>query len=337
MINLLFFKGTKLLFGCALLIVPFAERVLASDETGEADATAAQIALWIEQLDDNQYLVREQATRKLLAAGRPALDALLQAAQGQRMESADRALWVLRRLGRSTDNELAIAALERLVQLRSRPLLVEWAEVELAERSVALCQQQLGPLGAEVTHREEQIALDGNTIMVATVVHVRLTDKWRGAADDLRCLVELRGQRFFRLEGSAVDDAAVALFERKEKLRFLQLLDTKVTPRAVDSLKERHPDAYVYMRNQALMGVSCANHPAGVLVQLVQPGTGAAAAGLVPGDVIVSIDGQLLPDFDRLTARIAQHNPGDKVEVEIVRGGERVKREVTLGRWPPQG
>jgi len=332
-----FRKGLNLLISCAILFVPLAGRALASDETGETQASPAQIAVWIAELDADQYLVREQATRKLLEAGRPALDALLVAAEGQRMEAADRAVWILRRLGRSADNGLAIAALERLVQIRSRPLLVEWAELELAQRSVALCQEQLGPLGAEVSQREEQIALDGNTMTMATVVHARLTDQWKGTSEDMRCLVELRGQRFFRLEGAAVDDSVVALFEQKEKLRFLQLLDTKVTTQAVDALKERHPEAYVYMRNQALMGVSCANHPAGVLVQLVQPGTGAAAAGVVPGDVIVSIEGQPLPDFDRLTARIAQRNPGDQVEVEILRGNQRMKRLVTLGRWPPPG
>ena len=62
-----------------------------------------------------------------------------------------------------------------------------------------------------------------------------------------------------------------------------------------------------------------------------------AAAGIVPGDVIATIDGHALPDFDRLTVRIAQHRPGDTVDVEIIRGEERKKLAVTLGRWTDQG
>jgi S1-C subfamily serine protease len=45
------------------------------------------------------------------------------------------------------------------------------------------------------------------------------------------------------------------------------------------------------------------------------------------------MNGHTLPDFDRLTARIAQHQPGETVEVEIMRGNERKKLSVTLGSW----
>ena len=37
---------------------------------------------------------------------------------------------------------------------------------------------------------------------------------------------------------------------------------------------------------------------------------------------------------DRLTVRVAQHRPGDVMDVEILRGEERKKLSVTLGRWP---
>jgi S1-C subfamily serine protease len=50
-------------------------------------------------------------------------------------------------------------------------------------------------------------------------------------------------------------------------------------------------------------------------------------------DVVVAIDGQKVPDFDRLTAHVAQHQPGDKIVVEVLRGGEKRKLDVTLGSW----
>jgi S1-C subfamily serine protease len=121
------------------------------------------------------------------------------------------------------------------------------------------------------------------------------------------------------------------MFADKENLSYLQLFDTKVTPDAVDAVKAKHPDSIVYVRNQALLGVSAENHAAGVLVMTVPPNTAAAKVGIVQGDVITAIDGKPLQDFDRLTARIGQHQPGDKIEVEILRNNERIKLTPTLG------
>jgi S1-C subfamily serine protease len=80
-----------------------------------------------------------------------------------------------------------------------------------------------------------------------------------------------------------------------------------------------------------MLGVQAENHPAGVRVTFVQSGSAAANAGILVGDVIASIDGYSLPDFDRLTARIGQHQPGDRIEVEIIRNQERKKLTPVLG------
>ncbi len=292
--------------------------------------TAQEIAAWIAQLDDSRYLVREQATQHLLDAGDAALDPLLATANGERPEPADRAVWILRRLARSRDNDQAIAALERIVQLSGRPALVEKADMELAERNIAACQAKLSPLGAELVMEPAQFDL----VSVVPLLHVTLGEKWKGTPADLRCLAQLRRQLHYRLEGAAVNDEVVKFFEEKDKIAFLQLWNTQVSVEAVDAIKLRHPDALVYVRGIALMGVTAENHPSGVLVTSVAPGSGAAAAGILAGDVIATMNGHTLPDFDRLTARIAQHQPGETVVVEIVRGGDRNKLSVTLSTRP---
>jgi S1-C subfamily serine protease len=163
------------------------------------------------------------------------------------------------------------------------------------------------------------------------VLQVHLGDRWHGTTEDLRQLTQLKQQRYFRLIGAPVNDDVAKMFGEKEKLSVLQLMDTKVTPAAVDAIKEKHPDAIVYVRNQALLGVSAENHAAGVRVMFVQPGSAADRAGFKPGDVIASIDGKKLPDFDRLTAQIAQHQPGDKINVEVVRNDKPDTMQVVLG------
>jgi hypothetical protein len=295
-----------------------------------APAPPPRVEALIADLDDPRYQVRERATRLLLKAGETALDQLLTAANGDRPEPADRAIWILRKLGQNGDPFAARLALERLVQVRGRSQVVSEAKLELARVSLELCQRKLEGLGAEVSAQLEQIPPG---LVIANVVQVRLGDKWRGTTEDLRPLAEETHHQCFRLVGPAIDDAVVKLFEAKEDLAYLQLIDSKVTVAAVDSLKELRPSADLYLRNKALLGVQAEGRGAGVAVVGVPAGTAAAAAGIVAGDVIVALDGQVLPDFDRLTAHIAQHEPGDKVQVEIQRGAQKQTLEVTLGSW----
>ena len=64
-----------------------------------------------------------------------------------------------------------------------------------------------------------------------------------------------------------------------------------------------------------------------------EPGTPAAEAGLRMGDVIVSVDGDDIRTVSELQARIARMQPGETVQVGIIRYGERMTRSVELGRF----
>lgn len=317
---------------CSAVIAAFAIATLGRAAEPERapkakSTTTEEIAVWVTQLDDARYQAREEATQRLLSAGIAAVDPLLVVANGDKPEPADRAIWILRRQGRSRDNQLALAALERLVQLRDRPAIVDKAQTDLTDRSVVACEERLGPLGAEMSS-----LIDG--LQGVALLTVRLGEKWRGTADDLRHVTKLKEVRNFRLEGAPVTDEVVNLFADKEKLSYLQLFDTRVTPGAVDALKIKHPDAIVYVRNLARLGVAAETHPNGVVVTTVVQGSGASVAGIAVGDIITTIDGRAIPDFDRLTVRIAQHKPGDKVEIEIIRGGQQVKVTPVLGTRP---
>jgi serine protease Do len=295
---------------------------------GEAQAVATPdaVAGWIKDLDDPRYLTREQASQNLLTAGEAALGPLLVVANSDRPEPADRAVWILRRLSKSRDSALSLGALERLVELQNRPTIVAKAEADLADRNVTAVQQRLAPLGAEIT-----MQLEPFQAATISVLDVRLGENWHGTNDDLRQIALLKPVRHFRLRGQPIGDEVVKMFADKEALSYLQLFDTKVTTEAVDAVKAKHPDAIVYVRNQALLGVAAENNAAGVVVIQVPPDTAAAKVGIVQGDIIAAIDGKPLPDFDRLTARIGQHQPGDKVEVEIIRNNQRIKLNPVLG------
>lgn len=291
--------------------------------------SAEQIAGWLKDLNDPQYLVREAATQHLNDAGAVALDPLLVAANSNQPEPAERATWILRRFSRSRDSEFAFAALERLAQLKNDPTLATKAQSEIAERSLTICQQRLTALGADFVVAVVQDGMQG----VAPMITVRLGERWHGKTEDLLQLAKLKQQRHFRLDGPAVNDDVVKLFADKEKLSLLQLFNTRVTVAAIDAVKAKHADAILFVRNTAMLGVGGEPNAAGVLVKNVPPGTGAATAGILVGDIITALDGQKIPDFDRLTAHIAQHQPGDKIEVELIRNDKTMKVAVVLGKW----
>ncbi|TAK12925.1 MAG: PDZ domain-containing protein [Anaerolineae bacterium] len=64
------------------------------------------------------------------------------------------------------------------------------------------------------------------------------------------------------------------------------------------------------------------------------PGTGAEAAGLLNGDVIVSMAGDATPDFPALTAAIGKHKAGETVKVEYFRGTEKHTVDMKLSHRP---
>jgi S1-C subfamily serine protease len=87
----------------------------------------------------------------------------------------------------------------------------------------------------------------------------------------------------------------------------------------------------------------------GLLVDTVEPGSAAADAGVRPGrrvvivegeswrlggDIIVRADGQPVTTFEALRAHVARKRPGQRLELEIWRGDERLRLKVKLGRAP---
>ncbi len=80
----------------------------------------------------------------------------------------------------------------------------------------------------------------------------------------------------------------------------------------------------------------------GVMIERIEPGSPAAAAGLrelvvnprtgegKPGDLILAIDGQPVNTHQEFALAIGRHKVGDKVKLTIERGEERIEVEVLL-------
>lgn len=61
------------------------------------------------------------------------------------------------------------------------------------------------------------------------------------------------------------------------------------------------------------------------------PGSAAEAAGVLPGDVILAIDGVEIRVFADLSLVISQRRPGDTITLEVAREGKTIKLPVALG------
>jgi putative serine protease PepD len=72
-----------------------------------------------------------------------------------------------------------------------------------------------------------------------------------------------------------------------------------------------------------------------VLIQDVAPDGPADEAGVAAGDVVVEFDGQAIATQEDLLEAIRAHEPGDVVDVVVVRGsGEQVTVSIELGVNP---
>ncbi|NIR35742.1 MAG: PDZ domain-containing protein [Actinobacteria bacterium] len=71
------------------------------------------------------------------------------------------------------------------------------------------------------------------------------------------------------------------------------------------------------------------------MVSEVTPGTAAEQVGIRVGDRIVSVDGTPIADPSDLGAQIRDRQAGDVVSVEVVRDGESLSLDITLGAREP--
>lgn len=70
--------------------------------------------------------------------------------------------------------------------------------------------------------------------------------------------------------------------------------------------------------------------PKGVFVREVNPGSGGEEAGVMSGDIIISVDGREVNSANELQMLIGNKGPGDKVVLKIFRDKKTIEKRVSL-------
>lgn len=118
----------------------------------------------------------------------------------------------------------------------------------------------------------------------------------------------------------AAQEAVAYLAERREPLTA-----------QLDSAPDEAAQGPAAPRRAALGTVPDFAHPGpGVRVDEVMPGSPAEAAGIRPGDLLLALGGVPIEDLRGYAAALRERSPGDRVEIALERGGERLTTTATL-------
>lgn len=173
--------------------------------------TEEQLKSWVAELDGTEFLAREAAMLRLIAAGQPAVSVVSEVFRGDSLEATSRALHVLQQIGLSPDpatQEAARAALVAAAASKENAVTARRATAaldKLIELRSAQAITELEALGAIVARAQ---SFDG-LLAENLVESVQIGPDFRGTDDDLRRLAWLSVGRIV-LVGERVSDAWLA-------------------------------------------------------------------------------------------------------------------------------
>lgn len=85
-----------------------------------------------------------------------------------------------------------------------------------------------------------------------------------------------------------------------------------------------------YVTGRPLVGITIQQTPYGLFISSVEENSGAAAAGLQSGDMILEVDGQEVSSSSEINEIRDEKKPGDTLKFKISRQGQTIEVDVTL-------
>jgi hypothetical protein len=293
-----------------------------------------QIQVWIEELDSDQYIRREAATRSLLLAGRPAIGALAAAADADRLESATRAVRVMLELSESGDEEQVMESLLALTSLENFPLEQKYAEQAIVRRRQDQALAEVIRLGAKV--EESEIIVNGRPAMR----QLKISDDWRGGVEGLGALRWIGSFNQLSFYGAPLTEEGLKYIAQMPLVSNpadgngprVEFFGTGLSEAAIDQFR-RETGFNVDLRRSAKLGVRGVSEIGAAQILEVVEGSAAMKADLRPGDVIRELEGEQVKSFEQLTKMIGERRAGETVTMVVQRGEAILTTKVTFDQW----
>eukprot|EP00913_Durusdinium_trenchii_P013333 g12514.t1 len=327
----------RIVHGIAMLMVGgWVSMTAASPGFADAkDSKAAKVskkksvAELIELLDHKSYAIRTASSRALSEYGRKAIAPLSEVARTGSLEASARAIAILERIYTDLDGDDATveqveSTLERLRESKRATVSGRAAQVlsrnsDLREKRALAAIKRLGGI---VRYYDSQVLLGGPpqglpAVEGRTISYILLGDLWKGGDEGVKYLKRIPG------------------------LRNLYVAQNKkfqpISAKAREDLEKSIPNLSIQLRGLACLGVrgNVTNvNGNGCTVSSVDKGSAADLGKVKAYDQIAKFDGKPVDNFESLVKLIADHSPGEKVELEVIRpdraGPRRLKLQVAV-------
>lgn len=227
-----------------------------------------------------------------------------------------------------------------------------WRRPQSASKHHASVKRAFAPLVAEARKSTVGVLCDGRQVALGTVVDANghVVTK----ASELRAPAECRFHDGTRRKATVVgidktNDLALLTVQgaHAPPIRWSRTEDPPVgswivTPATggdpvaigvVSVRLRRPPTPRRNMPSHGFLGISFGTSASEARIAQVFPGTGAARAGLRPGDLITAVGPTRVRTRTDVQEYLRKAKPGDKVTLRIRRDGKERKVTPTLGRW----
>ena len=349
---------------CAL--VQLMPRALAVEPT-------PNIKLWVSQLNDDVYDIREKAVTQLIGAGVESIAPVEAEIEKANLEVVVRGLNVLAALAvKSETVATRDAAFDAMVRLTRSPSAliaghaesflsvirgarqreaIAWLEERGAEIDAANQTAEFGPAWTGTANDLQRMAYlydihevtllgpqvnDAWLVQVARLPELRELTLKKGkiTSAGLRHLSGVKSLRNLYVLYIPLDAATIGLLTEMKHLTSVKLYGTGVNLETAKKLTLLLPSTRFDVRpGGGFLGIGVQPHVVGVIISNVQPQSAAQKAGISIGDIMLSFGGEKIANFEQLQVAIGKFAPGEEVEVELLRTDKPEKVKIMLGEW----
>lgn len=223
-------------------------------------------------------------------------------------------------VGRDADSDIAVLR----VQARGLPSITKTQESEVQVGQLVVAVARPGTFGLTATIGLLSARIDTQRNGLAE--HILYTDAQLAPGFSGGALVNMRGEVVGLLDRLFARGKGVALGVPIVEHTIEALLTHGSIPQAFLGVKVQ--EVPLSLNLQSLLGIQ---QEKGVLIVQIEPNSPADQAGLLPGDILLMMDKEILSEPIFLRRALRTRKAGQTVELQIARGGTLTTLSVVLG------